>query len=585
MRLLNVRTLKVEEFMDEKSCPTYAALSHTWGDGEVTFEQISSPAAKSMTGYAKITKCCEVASQGGFKYVWIDTCCIDKTSSAELSEAINSMYRWYKAARICYAYLSDVPSSDDPHAENSRFARSRWFTRGWTLQELIAPPLLVFYSSDWVDIGTRSSLWNEIKEITGIPYEVLMSRTPVNHFCVALRMSWAANRKTTRVEDAAYSLMGIFDVNMPTLYGEGWKAFIRLQLEIMKDTSDETIFAWMPSSFQPPSPDAWFDDKPGDYRKVQRFLEDATRGRTPRCGLLASSPADFRHSQNVTPYGDRGGRSPRSPFSMTNTGLHIKLPLAKIGNTSIYQAMLNCQVGSQSKAIAIYLYLPYHYDSTEPAQMQANMVQRYSRLLVDEAGYATDPRTAELKDIYVSSTYFLPPPPPSKSRYAAHLSIKSPPGRLYRVEDSYYNPAIIEFDPPLPRLPLLDKFKNKFLVAALLLSFQERPGCQSIVILATKLQGSAKLESSELWCIVTSPSTWPHESFLDFVKYLAHPPNWASFQAYYDEVDRASSTLPSGHVVSATIRPGELRKVRLTNSPQPELMTEDHQHLSVTFSG
>jgi len=581
MRLLNVQTLKVEEFMDEKSCPTYAALSHTWApEGEVSFQQISTPAAKAMAGYAKIRKCCEVASQGGFKYVWIDTCCIDKTSSAELSEAINSMYRWYKGARICYAYLSDVPSSDDPSAENSKFARSRWFTRGWTLQELIAPPLLVFYSSEWADIGTRSSLWNEIKEITGIPYEVLMSRTPASHFCVAMRMSWAAKRQTTRVEDAAYSLMGIFNVNMPTLYGEGWRAFIRLQLEIIKDSSDETIFAWMPPSFQPHSPDEWFSDKAADYRTVQRFLEDQQdqRGRAPRSGLLASSPADFRHSQNVMPLGDRGGRW---PFSMTNNGLHIKLPLARISGSNIYQAMLNCHFGGLSKAIAIYLELPWRYDSTEPTQQSPN---QYYRLLVDEARYATEPRSVQLQDIYISATYFSPEPPPSKFRYAGHLSINSPPGRPYTVLDAYYNPAIIEFEPPIRHLPLLEKFKNKFLVAAFLLGFKGQPASQSIVILATKLQGSLKLESPELWCIVTDPSTWKHESFLDFVKYLAHPPNWAPFQSYYYEVDRASSTLPSGHVVSATIRPGELRKVRSTDSPQSELMTEDHQHLVISFT-
>ncbi|KDR73378.1 hypothetical protein GALMADRAFT_158435 [Galerina marginata CBS 339.88] len=578
MRLLNVRTLKVEEFMDDTSCPTYTALSHTWGEGEVSFPQISTPAAKSMAGYAKITKCCELASQGGFKYVWIDTCCIDKTSSAELSEAINSMYRWYKGARICYAYLSDVPSSDDPQAENSKFARSRWFTRGWTLQELIAPPLLVFYSSDWVDIGTRSSLWNEIKEITGIPYEVLMSRTPVNEFCVAVRMSWASKRQTTRVEDGAYSLMGIFDVNMPTLYGEGWRAFIRLQLEIMKETSDVTIFAWMPASFQPHSSEDWVDDKPADYEKVQRFLEGAN-AQAPRCGLLASSPAAFRHSHNVMPYGDRDGRSPRSPFSMTNNGLQIKLPLVKIGRTDIYQAMLDCEVvGSRTKAIAIYLTLPY---SREP-----KLAERYSRLLVDEARYAIDPRSVKLYDIYVSAKYFTPAPPPSKARYAAHISINSPPGKSYRVEASYYNPAIIEFDRPLPRLPLLENFKNPFLVAILLLSFEGKPGCQSIVILATKLQGSPKLKSPELWCIVTSPSTWKeHKSFPDFVKHLGYPPDWAAFQSYYDEVDRASTTLDSGHDVSAAIRPGEFRKVRSTNSPQSELMTEDHQHLFISVTG
>ncbi|KDR68887.1 hypothetical protein GALMADRAFT_39905, partial [Galerina marginata CBS 339.88] len=243
MRLLNVNTLSVEEFLNEDNCPDYAILSHTWGDGEVSFQQLQTDAAKSMGGYTKIENCCAQAKQGGFEYVWIDTCCIDKTSSAELSEAINSMYRWYQKARICYVFLSDVPSDEDPSAEGSKFSLSRWFTRGWTLQELLAPLLVVFYSSDWVEIGTRSSLREEISKITRIPCEVLMSK-PLSEISIAQRMSWAAMRQTTKIEDAAYSLLGIFDVNMPTLYGEGWKAFIRLQLEIIKNSEDESLFAW-----------------------------------------------------------------------------------------------------------------------------------------------------------------------------------------------------------------------------------------------------------------------------------------------------------------------------------------------------
>lgn len=244
MRLLNIGTFGFEEFFNDENVPKYATLSHTWGNDEVTFQDLSGPLglAKTKEGFQKILFCSNQALIDGLTHVWIDTCCIDKTSSAELTEAINSMYRWYKEAEVCYVYLADVsnPPSTLFIAESEEcqkfwdiFAKSRWFTRGWTLQELIAPSKLSFYSREWLTIGQEISVNNKLVEkvstITGIRVEVLQGYPP-GKICVAERMRWAARRKATRPEDMAYSLMGIFDVNMPIIYGEGGrKAFIRLQ--------------------------------------------------------------------------------------------------------------------------------------------------------------------------------------------------------------------------------------------------------------------------------------------------------------------------------------------------------------------
>jgi hypothetical protein len=172
---------------------------------------------------------------------------IDKTSSAELTEAINSMYSWYREAAVCYAYLSDVLTKDGIDIENrsiGSFAKSRWFTRGWTLQELLAPTNVLFYDADWAEIGSKAELCEDVSIITGIPSQALAGATHLGAFPIAERMSWASTRSTTRVEDAAYCLLGIFDVNMPLLYREGYKAFSRLQDEIMRTSTDQSIFAW-----------------------------------------------------------------------------------------------------------------------------------------------------------------------------------------------------------------------------------------------------------------------------------------------------------------------------------------------------
>ena len=175
MRLLNSTSLELSEFYDTE-IPPYAILSHTWGTGEVTLQDIQRPDVQSKAGFSKIMGCCNQAKLDGIEWVWIDTCCIDKTSSAELSEAINSMYAWYKDSEVCYAFLADVPPLD-PFFPTDAFEKARWFKRGWCLQELIAPRKIEFYAADWTEIGTRWSLHSQIERITGIPAAFLLRKT------------------------------------------------------------------------------------------------------------------------------------------------------------------------------------------------------------------------------------------------------------------------------------------------------------------------------------------------------------------------------------------------------------------------
>ena len=252
-----------------------------------------------------------------------DRCCIDKTSSAELSEAINSMYLWYQEAALCYAYLPDVPSND-PSTLSSQLAESKWFTRGWTLQELLAPSTVYFYGEQWVELGTKASLHKTISRITGIPDRVLLM-DPLAKISVAMRMSWASKRRTTRLEDMAYCLMGIFRVNMPTLYGEGEKAFARLQQEIIKVSEDHSIFAWSGNS----------------------TMEEER-------GPFARSPAESVHCGQVVPH-DYNER--KSRYELTNFGLHIELPLRAVPDDDgeIFAALLNCQIMGGDRPLEILL--------------------------------------------------------------------------------------------------------------------------------------------------------------------------------------------------------------------------------------
>ena len=340
MRLLHTAKLEIVNFTGTP--PRYAILSHTWEDEEVILQDLQPGGkAKQMKGYAKIRDSCALAASQGYDYIWVDTCCIDKSSSAELSEAINSMFRWYREADVCYAFLSDVATTGsiedfattagDCEADMREVAAARWFTRGWTLQELIAPRSLDFFNKDWVHLGSRDKATMTVGLATSIPPGALLGRY-LPGISIHQRMQWAATRITSRPEDIAYCLLGIFDVNMPLLYGEGKKkAFRRLQEEIVKTSKDLSIFLWTLPGSQKNDPDRAFQ------------------------GLLAEDPSWF------TPDGFRlrDNESPTAlqepSMGITNKGVNVQWTILRIPNDpagTIYLAML-ARSGETSGGIVI----------------------------------------------------------------------------------------------------------------------------------------------------------------------------------------------------------------------------------------
>lgn len=339
MRLLDTKNLKLV-YKPDNDIPPYAILSHTWGAGEVSLQDMQGLGGKlasaagrvklfrTKKGLKKVIDAAKMASNDGYEWIWIDTCCIDKTSSAELSEAINSMYRWYENSGVCYVYLDDVADPSDDCKEplwsahfRTSLSKSRWVTRGWTLQELIAPHMVQFHSEGWVLIGEKKDriIQLALATATGIEIGILSGQTTVAEVSVASRMRWAQKRQTSRFEDAAYCLMGIFAVNMPLLYGEGGqRAFIRLQEEILKATDDQSIFAW----------------------KLPAALKDSRI----MSGLLASSPAHFGGVHSMRPMSTEFQSASSVPWTMTNKGLQVQLYIRPVGDSDEeeYLAILDC---------------------------------------------------------------------------------------------------------------------------------------------------------------------------------------------------------------------------------------------------
>ncbi|KAI0433920.1 heterokaryon incompatibility protein-domain-containing protein [Xylaria sp. FL1042] len=312
MRLIVTKTLELVEPYGHKFLKDYAILSHTWEDGEVTFQDWKDESiARKKPGFDKIDSACAQAVKDGLEYLWVDTNCIDKTSSAELSEAINSMFEWYQRATVCYAYLCDVDTWTPDESPNTGFKNSRWFKRGWTLQELLAPKEVVFYARDWSRIGTRAELHKIVSDITTIDTGYLTGERLLEDASISMKMSWLSRRETTRLEDMAYCMLGIFDINMPLLYGEGPKAFMRLQEEIIKVSNDQTIFTW-----------TWTDSVPSDW-----------------VSMLAPCPETFKDSGQFVPV--RDDKAMAMTYTMTNAGLSVKLPL--IQTWSFYGAVLDVQ--------------------------------------------------------------------------------------------------------------------------------------------------------------------------------------------------------------------------------------------------
>ncbi|KAF2683616.1 HET-domain-containing protein [Lentithecium fluviatile CBS 122367] len=306
MRLLDARTFQFKEVSDPRKITKYAVLSHTWADNEVVYSDLVSSLQNvhQRPEFAKIKFTAQQALADGFDYIWIDTTCIDKSSSADLSESINSMFKIYKNAQVCYIYLTDVMEpppegwTDDGADDNDwtkAFVNARWFTRGWTLQELIAPRNCVFYTSDWRRIGTKRGMCHTLARHTGISSPILLG-ADFSRTLVAERMNWASKRTTTREEDLAYCLLGLFDINLPLLYGEGERAFLRLQHEIIKKTNDRSIFLWS-------------------------ALEES---HTTFRSLFARSPAEFASFSDYTLFTNYGR------FEVTQKGLEIDLHLVQV---------------------------------------------------------------------------------------------------------------------------------------------------------------------------------------------------------------------------------------------------------------
>ncbi|KAI1740256.1 heterokaryon incompatibility protein-domain-containing protein [Xylaria scruposa] len=308
MRLINVQTLTLEEF-DRPPLPPYAILSHTWGEEEISFQDINDLQKASVkAGFTKFKLACRMTAAEQLQYVWIDTCCIDKSSGPELSEAINSMYQWYQSSSKCLVYLEDLPSSIMAGGPDGLLANCRWFKRGWTLQELVAPRTVMFYNQVWDFIGEKKStaLLSRISSATGIHQDILLNPDLIHTTSLAVRMSWAADRATSIREDVAYCLLGLFKINMPLLYGEGDRAFRRLQEEIIKTSNDLSIFAW--------------------------YDEDNICGYH---GMLADSPRVFRNFQTKILGSKPFSRAKKDvPYNIMDERLHITAKLLKYPSRS-----------------------------------------------------------------------------------------------------------------------------------------------------------------------------------------------------------------------------------------------------------
>lgn len=380
MRLINTKTLEIREHGDRP--PPYAILSHTWGHEEVTFQDCTPNPhkASSKYGYAKFRGACAQARKDGYDYLWIDTNCIDKTNSTELNEAINSMFKWYGRAKKCYVFLSDVADdavhfdkrSGAPKATES-FRRSKWFTRGWTLQELLAPSDVVFFSRNWKRLGTKVDLQVLLSEITRIPTEYLVNKTDIRIASVAQRLSWISKRETTQPEDMSYSMVGIFDIHMPFIYGEGGHAFFRLQQAIMKKTDDHSIFCWEWDHTVEPS---W-------------------------ASVLAPSPRVFANSAKYFPkLLDKYDKYEQ--YYLTNLGLSIELPLVQTADPSVILAILEVQVrdretndfrvGIPLRAGRVYQRMSFPF---RPVPISAAMLNGGKRINIHAAQRADDHRFRE----------------------------------------------------------------------------------------------------------------------------------------------------------------------------------------------
>ncbi|EIW54528.1 HET-domain-containing protein, partial [Trametes versicolor FP-101664 SS1] len=328
----------------------YAILSHVWRhSGEQPYAEVHRLAHEGAKVSdprlsTKVRECHRLARANGLRWFWVDAPCIDQTNSAELSEAISSMYEWYAQASICFAHLPDVPPDDIIRAPGSAFRRSIYFRRAWTLQELIAPRRVLFLSADWTVLGDKQELADLLEEITGIDQDVLTFHRPLSEVSVAVRLSWASHRDASRLEDKAYCLMGLFDIHMTACYGEGaHKAFGRLQVKILERVCDHTLLAWA-GSRDPRNPSIWpFAPSPEAFTREFRLVAVDMR----------RFVESIRHLCSVSYPGQ-----PLVPSigPVDHHGLRCRLPVLCYGSTPL-AALLACR---EEHSPSTYIVLALH---------------------------------------------------------------------------------------------------------------------------------------------------------------------------------------------------------------------------------
>ncbi|KAI1121429.1 heterokaryon incompatibility protein-domain-containing protein [Nemania abortiva] len=443
MRLLKTGQYKLIEANDiPDPFPQYAILSHTWisPKDEITYQDFKQRKGDiendifKQKGWAKLQRYCDRAAKDGWDWAWMDTCCIDKTNPADTQEAINAMFRWYQNAGVCYAYLEDVdaspsithgsfpmdldlddiagkdnvanPTSFHHMALKAFLVKAKWFTRGWTLQELLAPPYLVFVDRAWRRIGTRESWADEIKTASRIEARHLTSFNPMDfESCsIAMRLSWASRRETTVEEDETYSLLGLFGISLPLIYGEGrLRAFYRLQRELITVYNDPSIFAWKAP------------------QQNKRFVGTHWKGHNPEGGILAPSIREFWDASSIGFFGLYG-----DSFSMTNRGLQVNAKRwRRKDDPAKYFVRLNCGVES-SRHIGIPLSrVDGSYERTQVGELYDMMKINLDEWKEEDGSQSIFIRTRSNLNFMVPSSIFT-------LRYPDRVSI----GEKYLVDFS-----------------------------------------------------------------------------------------------------------------------------------------------------
>jgi hypothetical protein len=322
------------------SLPPYAILSHIWGEpnSEVLFGDIESNAYHKKDGYRKIEFCAKQAAQDQLMYFWIDTCCIDKWNLRELSSSINSMFRWYKDASRCYVFLSDVsvPSTHQQSDWEASFRRSRWFLRGWTLQELIAPISVEFYSNEGRRIGDKTSLEQLVHEITNLPLAALRN-CPLDQFTITERMEWAKNRITTEEEDIVYCLLGVLGISIPVSYGEGKeKALGRLIAELqVANSADDAASDSTYESVISDTASMWSVDFSDSSQSSNGALQYVTESAT-----MKMAEVFWQSHELQSLYLDASNRLPKDVFAKTHDDL-LKTFFANLRSETSNDKQLN----------------------------------------------------------------------------------------------------------------------------------------------------------------------------------------------------------------------------------------------------